>query len=192
MQLREQQTWFYFDDQSSSATHRCPKWLYLDQSLHLRLRVIQNKAIWRFPVASAAHQPSKCPETATRDKQNVNNAAKFRSYIMRALLSPGLWSRSRISKPKPGAGAPELSFLRGAGVGAVCKFQVELGPELEPVVWKLAPAPDSLLETLLLWAHFTSFNSYPSQYRKIDTSVVPPFPSYQLLRNFEISAGSCS
>ena len=67
--------------------------------------------------------------------------------------------RSRALEPEPepelGAGAPEPGFFIGAGAGALCEIQAELEPELEPVVLKLAPAPDSFRESLLLLAHFT-------------------------------------
>ena len=60
-------------------------------------------------------------------------------------------------EPKPELGAPEPDFLggAGAGAGALREIQVELEPELEPVVQRLAPAPDSFPETLLLLTHFT-------------------------------------
>ena len=46
--------------------------------------------------------------------------------------------KSRALEPEPelGAGAPEPDFFRGAGAGAgaLREIQVELEPELEPVV----------------------------------------------------------
>jgi len=38
-----------------------------------------------------------------------------------------------------------------AGAGALCEIQVEVEPELEPVVWKLAPAPIHFLRCYCYW-----------------------------------------